>query len=43
MKVVAVNLALTSDVKQLIKSAKQWAVVDAEIRLFYWQVGRLIL
>jgi len=38
------NLALVSEVRQLIDAAKQRAVVavNAEISLLYWQVGNRI-
>jgi len=40
----AENLALVSEVRQLIDTAKQRAAVavNAEISLLYWQIGRRI-
>jgi len=39
-----VNVTLAIEVKQLIQSAKQRAVVavNAELTLLYWQVGKRI-
>ncbi len=44
MKEMAIETALSSDVKKLIQSAKQRAAVavNAEITLLYWQVGTRI-
>lgn len=44
MKEIAINTALSSDVKQLIQSAKQRAAVavNSELTLLYWNVGKRI-
>lgn len=44
MNDIATDTSLSTDIKQLIQSAKQRAavVVNAELTLLYWQVGRRI-